>query len=119
LVNFGGDRRVTGPGADGTAWKVGIESVHQRGTAAGLIDLAEGALATSGDSNRYLLKDGVRYSHILDPRSGQPVKEPPRSVTVAAATCIEAGSLATLAMLQGARAEKFLKREGVRSWCIR
>ncbi len=119
LVNFGGDLRVSGPRADGAAWKVGIASVQKEGTAAGLIDLAEGALATSGDANRYLLKDGVRYSHILDPRSGWPVKDPPRSVTVAAATCIEAGSLATFAMLQGVRAEAFLKREAVRSWCIR
>ena len=77
------------------------------------------ALATSGDARRFLLKHGVRYSHILDPRTGWPVKDPPRSVTVAAATCLEAGMMATLAMLQGREAEAFLEREKVRAWCIR
>ena len=84
-----------------------------------LLEIASGALATSGDARRFLLKDGVRYSHILDPRSGWPVEDPPRSVTVAAGTCLEAGMMATLAMLQGREAEAFLEREKVRAWCIR
>ena len=119
LVNFGGDLRVSGPRKSGARWNVAIESVERSGDMAGLVELANGALATSGDSRRFLLKDGVRYSHILDPRIARPVADPPRSVTVAAATCIEAGMIATLAMLQGRRAEKFLKLEGARAWCIR
>lgn len=119
LVNFGGDLRVTGPRAGGDAWKVGIESVMTKGTAAGVLELSEGALATSGDMNRFLFKEGRRYSHILNPLTGWPVVDPPRAVTVAAATCIEAGTLATFAMLQGGKAEKFLKSEGVQAWCIR
>ena len=109
LVNFGGDLRVSGPRKSGARWNVAIESVERSGDMAGLVELANGALATSGDFRRFLLKDGVRYSHILDPRIARPVADPPRSVTVAAATCIEAGMIATLAMLQGRRAEKFLK----------
>ncbi|HWA68409.1 MAG TPA: FAD:protein FMN transferase [Rhizomicrobium sp.] len=119
LVNFGGDLAVSGPRRDAQRWKVAIASVEADGTMAGLLELAGGALATSGDARRFLLKDGVRYSHILDPRTGWPVRNAPRSVTVAAATCVEAGMTATLAMLQGKRAERFLKREGVRAWCIR
>ena len=119
LVNFGGDLRVSGPRADGAAWTVAIESVEEDGRAAGVLELAGGALATSGDARRFLLKDGVRYGHILNPRTGRPVAGTPRSVTVAAPTCIEAGMIATLAMLQGRRAEAFLKREHVRAWCIR
>ena len=119
LVNFGGDLCVSGPRRDASPWNVVIESVEQAGKAAGLLHLASGALATSGDSRRFLLKDGVRYSHILNPRTGYPVESAPRSVTVAASTCVEAGLSATLAMLQGAQAEAFLKREGVRAWCIR
>ena len=87
---------------------------------AGMLELANGALATSGDARRFLMKDGVRYGHILgDPRTGWPIKNTPRSVTVAAPSCVEAGMIATLAMLQGKRAEAFLKREGARAWCIR
>ena len=119
LVNFGGDLRVSGPRQYGTRWNVAIESVEKSGELAGMIELADGALATSGDARRFLLKNGVRYGHILNPRSGKPVDHAPRSVTVAASTCIEAGMIATLAMLQGSRAEAFLKREGVRAWCIR
>jgi thiamine biosynthesis lipoprotein len=61
----------------------------------------------------------VRYSHILDPRSGWPVAQAPRSVTVAAGRCVEAGMLATFALLQGAGAESFLREQGVRYWCMR
>ena len=119
LVNFGGDLRVSGPRKGGRRWSVAIESVDRDGEIAGMLEISSGALATSGDARRFLLKDGVRYSHILDPRTGSPVKDTPRSVTVAAPTCIEAGTIATLAMLHGRKAEKFLKRERVRAWCIR
>jgi thiamine biosynthesis lipoprotein len=119
LVNFGGDLRVSGPRKYGMRWKVAIESVEKNGELAGMLELADGALATSGDARRYLLKDGVRYGHILNPRTCRPVAQVPRSVTVAAASCIEAGMFATLAMLQGKHAEDFLKCEEVRAWCIR
>ena len=119
LVNFGGDLRVSGPRRSGMRWKVAIESVDKDGELAGMLELADGALATSGDARRFILKDGIRYGHILDPRTGRPVPQTPRSVTVAAETCVEAGMTATFAMLHGRRAESFLKREGVRAWCIR
>jgi thiamine biosynthesis lipoprotein len=119
LVNFGGDLCVSGPRSDQIAWNVAIESVETMGKMAGMVQLMRGAIATSGDARRYIEKDGRRYGHILNPRNGWPVKDAPRSVTVAAASCTEAGLAATLAVLQGAGAEKYLKREGIRSWCIR
>ncbi len=119
LVNFGGDLAVSGPRTGETRWHVAIASVEKDDAMAGMLELVSGALATSGDARRFLLKDGVRYSHILNPRTGWPVKDAPRSVTVAAPSCVEAGMVATLAMLQGKRAEQFLKREGARAWCIR
>lgn len=61
----------------------------------------------------------MRYSHILDVRTGWPVPQVPRSVTVAAGSCVEAGMLATLAMLEGSAAESFLSEQGVRHWCLR
>lgn len=118
LVNFGGDLAVSGPRADGSAWQVGIEWPDS-GDAALLLELSVGALATSGDARRYLLKDGVRYGHILDPRDGWPVRGAPRSVTVAAGSCSEAGTLATLAMLQGEHAEAWLAEQGVPHWILR
>ncbi|MEZ5921947.1 MAG: FAD:protein FMN transferase [Parvularculaceae bacterium] len=119
LVNFGGDLRASGPRSNGELWRVAIESVMTPGAREGLLVIGAMALTTSGDARRYLLKDGVRYGHILDPRTGWPVKDPPRSVTVAAPTCTEAGLLSTLAMLLGQGAEAFLKAEGVRAWVLR
>jgi thiamine biosynthesis lipoprotein len=120
LVNFGGDLAVTRPPRERPGWQVGIESVSEHGPAAEkVITLGAGALATSGDARRFLLRDGIRYSHILDPRTGWPVRDAPRSITVAADTCTQAGMLSTLAMLEGNGAEVFLQAEGVRFWCRR
>jgi FAD:protein FMN transferase len=118
LINFGGDLRANRRPPRGP-WQVGIERPDAVREATLLLDLEHGALATSGDSRRYLLRDGIRYGHILDPRTGWPVPGSPRSVTVAASSCTEAGVLATLALLHGARAEQFLEQEGVRYWILR
>ena len=117
LINFGGDLRTNRPPPD-TPWQVGIERPDTEREAALVLNLERGALATSGDSRRFLFKDSVRYSHILDPHSGWPVPNTPRSVTVAASSCTEAGLLATLAMLQGAQARRFLEAQQVQHWIL-
>ncbi len=116
LVNFGGDVAVLNRRRDGQPWRVGIEKADRPGVPRELVPLERGALATSGDSRRFLLHNGRRYSHILDARTGWPVHQAPRSATVAADTCTQAGSMTTLAMLQGANAEAFLKSSGLRFW---
>jgi thiamine biosynthesis lipoprotein len=116
LINFGGDVVVRHARSDGEAWRVGIERPDHAGSAARIVQLYRGGLATSGDSRRFLLRDGRRYSHILDARTGWPVDNAPRSVTVAADTCTQAGTLTTLAMLQGEQAEAFLKSSGAAYW---
>jgi len=118
LVNFGGDLAVTGPPQSRQAWTVGIESIDL-GAATKLIELRHGALATSGDARRFLLKDGVRYGHVIDPRTGWPVEKAASSITVAADTCTQAGMLSTLAMLKGAFAEQFLDSQSEQYWCRR
>ena len=119
VVNFGGDLVLSRPRPTGEPWHVGIEHVTGDRRATRLILLREGALATSGTTQRFLLADGVRYGHILDPTTGWPVQDCPRSITVAAASCVEAGMIATLAMLQGAGAESFLVAQCVRHWVTR
>lgn len=119
LVNFGGDLRVSGPRAGDRCWRIAIESPDGAGISTARLGLSSGALTTSGDARRYLLKDGVRYSHILDPLTGWPVNDAPRSVTVSAPTCMEAGIISTLAMLHGAGAEAFLDAEQIPSWVMR
>jgi thiamine biosynthesis lipoprotein len=113
LVNFGGDLFTPGPRADGTPWTVAIDDPERTGTASSdVISLERGGLATSGDARRFVMHEGRRLGHILDPRTGWPVADAPRSVTVLAATCLEAGTLATLAVLEGAGAERFLASTG-------
>lgn len=119
LVNFGGDLRAVGRRRDDQPWEVGVERPGFEGQADLKLNLRQGALATSGDANRFLQRDGVRYPHILNPRTAWPVMKAPRSVTVLADTCIEAGFLATLAMLHGSRAEAFLADQDTRHWIIR
>jgi|SRR6185369_2311210 len=68
---------------------------------------------------RFVSKDGACYGHILDPTTGRPVEGAPRSVTVAAGTCLDACMLATFAMLQGRDAEAFLEAQKVRNWALR
>jgi thiamine biosynthesis lipoprotein len=107
LVNLGGDVRVIGGQPDGSPWCVGIRDPRVPDRAAALLEVDDGAVATSGDYERYFDLDGRRYCHILDPRSGMPVTHW-QSISVVAPLCIVAGSCATIAMLFEERALAFL-----------
>jgi len=112
LVNLGGDIRAIGPQGDGTAWRVGIRHPRARDAAVAGFDLATGALATSGDYERYFEIAGTRYCHILNPRTGMPVARW-QSISVVSPLCVVAGSCATIAMLLEADAPAFLESQGV------
>jgi len=122
LVNLGGDLAVTGPRNDNKSWQVAIEhpdcdSLGQQQDM--IVALNQGALATSGDARRYLIKDGVRYGHVLNAKTGWPINHAPRSITTVAPQCIQAGILATLALLQGKHAEDFLTEQDITFWARR
>ncbi|WP_416304823.1 FAD:protein FMN transferase [Neptunicella sp. SCSIO 80796] len=119
LVNFGGDVQITRARSNGQSWQIGIEHPGIEDHPHKILQLNQGGVATSGDARRYLLKDGVRYSHILDPKTGYPVANAPRSVTVVSQHCVQAGLLSTMALLQGSEAESFLQQQNVQYWCIR
>jgi FAD:protein FMN transferase len=107
FVNLGGDVRVLGPRTDGTPWRMGIQHPRQAGAVVATLDLRDGALATSGDYERFFEHDGRRYCHLLDPRTGWPVQHW-QSVSVTAPLCVAAGALSTIAMLKGPDASAFL-----------
>lgn len=112
LVNLGGDVRAVGRRADGSPWRVGIRDPRD---AEGIIEtmlIDDAAVATSGDYERYIEVDGRRYCHLLDPRTGMPV-DCWRSASVVAPLAILAGSYATIAMLLGESAERFLAEQKV------
>jgi thiamine biosynthesis lipoprotein len=114
LVNLGGDVRAIGAQADGSAWRIGIR--HPRATplaAIASVDVRAGAVATSGDYERFFEVDGRRYCHLLDPRTGMPV-DAWRSISVVAPLAVVAGSYSTIAMLLGADAAAFLDEHQLR-----
>jgi thiamine biosynthesis lipoprotein len=114
LVNFGGDLFASGPRRDERPWAIGVDDPERTGEASLYrVDLTRGGLATSGDARRFVMWEGRRLGHILDPRTGWPVLDAPRSITVLAATCVEAGTLSTLAYLRGPGARAFLEEQAV------
>jgi thiamine biosynthesis lipoprotein len=119
MVNFGGDLRAVGYHEGGLPWLIGIEKPDEDDHSVGEVKLTDGAVATSGDAKRFCTYQGKRLGHILNPHTGWPVLDMPRSVTVLADFCMVAGFLATMAMLAGADAEEFLKEQNVVFHCIR
>ena len=109
-VNLGGDIRVIGPRPDGSGWCFGLQHPRRADALIGQVALRDGALATSGDYERFFELDDQRYCHLLDPRSGWPVVHW-QSVSVIAPTCAAAGALCTLAMLMGEQGLAFLQSQ--------
>ena len=95
MVEVGGATRVRGLNPEGDPWRLAIESPSPTEAVAQVLNLEAGAVATSGDYRNYFERDGVRYSHTIDPRSGRPTTHSVASVTVVADTCAEADAWAT------------------------
>jgi thiamine biosynthesis lipoprotein len=120
LVNFGGDLAVNGPRHNNQPWQVAIEHPDNHGHKQDMIiAIKKGALATSGDARRFLIRGGIRYGHVMNAITGWPILEAPRSITVAAPHCIQAGILSTLGLLQGKAAEAFLTEQEITYWARR
>jgi len=117
LINFGGDIAVSGARNKNQPWDILLENPGNPNKPAH-IQLARGAIATSGDSKRSFIYQGKRFGHILNAKTGWPVSNAPRSATVVADNCIEAGMLATFAILQGEQARKFLEQQDVNYICF-
>lgn len=115
LVEIGGELRARGTNAAGRPWLVAVE---RPATALGappcFLELVDGAVATSGDYRRGFVDGGTRYSHVLDPRTGEPVRTGVVSATVVAPTAMEADALATALMVLPPREGLSLtEREGL------
>lgn len=113
FINLAGDIRVLGPHPNGDSWSIGIQHPRAIKKVVAGIKLKEGALATSGDYERYFDLDGKRYCHILNPKTGWPIVGAPQSVTIMAPLCIVAGSISTIALLKENGAVGFLTQSGL------
>lgn len=112
LIDLGGDVCVIGPHPDGRPWQVGIRDPRNPEAALASLPLGRGALATSGDYERFMEIDGKRYCHLLDPRTGWPV-ESLSGVSVVAEQCLVAGTATTVAMLKGKGGAAWLRKLGL------
>lgn len=114
LVNLGGDTRVFGgqptPSGQTAPWRIGVAHPRNEGAVLGTVALTDGAVASSGDYERYVEIEGRRFCHVLNPRTGMSVSYW-QSVTVVAPVCVSAGSASTIAMLLEAHAGAFLQEQ--------
>jgi thiamine biosynthesis lipoprotein len=112
LINLGGDIRVMGPRGDGEPWVIGIINPRKPGTVLMNLSLSRGAVASSGDYERCIVIDGVRYAHILNPKTGWPVRHL-AAVSVLGDFCVIAGSATTIAMLKEEQGPAWLNELGL------
>lgn len=101
LIDLGGDIVVLGATPDAEPWRVGLRDPRAPDQALIKLAVSQGAIASSGDYERFFVQDGVRYCHILNPRTGWPAQGV-AGVSVLAAQCLIAGTACTVAMLLGA-----------------
>jgi len=97
IVNVGGDLYAIGHSDDGDPWRVGIRSPADPHALTGTIDVADAAVATSGDYERFFEYRGRRYHHLLDPETAAPRVSAAHSVTIRASSCLAADAAATAA----------------------
>jgi FAD:protein FMN transferase len=113
LVSLGGDVAIGGDAPDG-GWPIGIAENHASTPEPGeTISIASGGLATSSTTVRRWSRGGAPLHHIVDPRTGLPAPEVWRTVSVCAATCVDANTASTAAVLLGDVAPDWLGRRGL------
>ena len=101
MVDVGGDIRCFGkPPRAATHWYIGLQDPRQEGTTTLKLQVNDMAVATSGDYRRFVMIDGQRYSHIIDPQKAESAKDL-SSVSIIAPTAIQADALATAVSVMG------------------
>lgn len=120
LIGLGGDLATAGrPPAGG--WVVRVTDDHRNGSSPDgqMIALRSGGLATSSTTVRRWRAGGAERHHIVEPRTGLPVKEFWRTASVAAASCVEANTASTAALVRGADAPPWLAALGLPARLVR
>ena len=113
LVNLGGDIKIIGTHPDGSPWKVGIQHPRKPNEAIATVDLFTGGIASSGDYERFIIIDDTRYSHLLNPKTGQSIQPYYSGISVIAQDCLIAGSFTTLGLLMSESDEQWIKDAGL------
>lgn len=119
LIDLGRDIFAKGSNGQHPFWHVGLENAQAPDQCWGGLAVSDYAVATSGDYARRFEHNGIRYGHIIDPRSGWPVSNGMRGVTITAPTCLQAGVYSTAVFVLGAEEGlKFASRAKKLDACI-
>ena len=95
LIDLGGNIYVCGNNGKKNSWNIGIQNPNDSSALVGLLTLDSGFVITSGDYQRFMISDGVRYHHILDAKTGYPARSGIRSVTIVSDNGFAGDSLST------------------------
>ena len=118
MVEIGGELRLHGHNPEGMPWRIGVES-PQTGGKIRPIAVSEVGVATSGDYRNYFERDGVRFSHTIDPATGKPITHNLASVTVVAGSAAKADALATaFSVMGGDKTMALAAKEGIAVYLI-
>ena len=106
FVEIGGEIRVKGKNSEGNFWRIGIDKPVENSNSEDrviyeIIQVDNKSVATSGSYRKFYEKDGVKYSHTLNPKTGYPVQHSLLSATVVANDCATADAYATALMVMG------------------
>ncbi len=116
LIEIGGELRAKGKNPHGKAWQIGIDKPIDSNMVPGktlqeIVELTEGAMATSGNYRKFYMKDGIKYSHSIDPETGYPSVHRLLSVTIIGKSCMNCDALATACMVSGLKKSKQLLKK--------
>jgi thiamine biosynthesis lipoprotein len=125
MVDIGGEVVVSGTNPSDQPWRIGInkpvdDSLSINGELQTVLHITQAALATSGNYRNFYYKDGKKYAHTIDPRTGKPVQHEILSATVIAPDCMSADAYATSFMVMGLQHTiRFLKEHpGIEAYLI-
>lgn len=111
LINLGGNIVAVGKQPDGQPWNIGIQNpAAPRGEFLGMLSAADCAVVTSGSNERFFIKDGERFHHLLDPRTGRPARSGLLSVTVICPNSVMADALSTALFVGGMQKSSLLQK---------
>lgn len=113
LVSLGGNIKIIGAHSDGSPWKVGIQHPRITNKAIATVDLYTGGIASSGDYERFMVMNKTRYSHLLNPKTGQSIQPYYAGISVIAQDCLVAGSFTTLGLLMSEEDKQWITHAGL------
>lgn len=106
MVDIGGEVVVSGVNASGNNWRIGVskpdeDPLSRNNNLQTILDITDLGIATSGNYRNFYYKDGMKYAHTIDPKTGYPVQDRILSATVIAQDCMTADAYATAFMVMG------------------